>query len=130
MGPKWKNYNCLKIPPNVETKWELLTTIVWKFLNMWDQMENYNIVWKFLKVRDQLENKLHCSFVSPLHAEPTTKWPIKYTKKKKKKTQLTIVLGIDTKLMKRNTSAKTTKHVNMDEQQSEKWMNHLHYHLL
>ncbi len=51
-------------------------------------------------------------------------------KKKKKKTQLTIVLGIDTKSMKRNTSAKTTKHVNMDEQQSEKWMNHLHYHLL
>jgi hypothetical protein len=35
------NYNCLKIP-----------------LNMWDQMENYNIVSKFLKVRDQLENKL------------------------------------------------------------------------
>jgi hypothetical protein len=51
-------------------------------------------------------------------------------KKRKEKTQLTIVLGIDTKSMKRNTSAKTTKHVNMDEQQSEKWMNHLHYRLL
>jgi len=25
MGPKWKNYNCLKFPQNVETKWELLT---------------------------------------------------------------------------------------------------------
>ncbi len=81
---------------------------------------------------NQLEHKLHCSVVSlPWMAEPTTKWAITHTHtKKKKKTQLTIVLGIDTKWMKRNTSAKTTKHVNMDEQQSEKWMNHLHYHLL
>ncbi len=69
------------------------------------------------------------SVVSPLNGRTNNKMS-DYRHTHKKKTQLTIVLGIDTKSMKRNTSAKTTKHVNMDEQQSEKWMNHLHYHLL
>jgi len=102
VGPNGKLQHCLKIPQSPgPTNWNT-NSIVLLCLSL---------EWQNQQQNEQLHTHTH-------------------KKKKKKKTQLTIVLGIDTKWMKRNTSAKTTKHVNMDEQQSEKWMNHLHYHLL
>jgi hypothetical protein len=120
----------------VETKWELQTTIVWKFLStcgtkwktttLFQNSSKSGTNWK--------TNSLHCSVVSLSLACRTNNNNNKmsdYRHPKKKKNSTYYCRGnwhqVDEK---KHTSAKTTKHVNMDEQQSENWMNHLHYHLL